>query len=52
MNCARLAAGSTLIGGQKSVETVQAYILLGLYPVPARKWEEDRCWVYLGLAIR
>ncbi|KAI0635754.1 hypothetical protein C8Q77DRAFT_1155518 [Trametes polyzona] len=52
MNCARLAAGSTLIGGQKSVETVQAYILLSLYPVPARKWEEDRCWVYLGLAIR
>ncbi|KAL1949311.1 hypothetical protein VTO73DRAFT_8192 [Trametes versicolor] len=52
MNCARLAAGSTLIGGQKSVETVQAYILLALYPVPARKWEEDRCWVYLGLAIR
>ncbi|KAI9000635.1 hypothetical protein BD414DRAFT_8317 [Trametes punicea] len=52
MDCARLAAGSTLIGGQKSVETVQAYILLSLYPVPARKWEEDRCWVYLGLAIR
>ncbi|CDO74907.1 hypothetical protein BN946_scf184988.g14 [Trametes cinnabarina] len=47
-----VAAGSTLIGGQKSVETVQAYILLSLYPVPARKWEEDRCWVYLGLAIR
>ncbi|TFK93973.1 hypothetical protein K466DRAFT_593952 [Polyporus arcularius HHB13444] len=52
MNCARLAGGSTLIGGQKSVETVAAYILLALYPVPARKWEEDRCWVYLGLAIR
>ncbi|KAI0649349.1 hypothetical protein C8Q79DRAFT_904183 [Trametes meyenii] len=52
MNCARLAAGSTLIGGQKSVETVQAYILLSVYPVPARKWEEDRCWVYIGLAIR
>ncbi|KAH9945337.1 uncharacterized protein BXZ73DRAFT_38492 [Epithele typhae] len=52
MNCARLAAGSTLIGGQKSVETVVAYILLSLYPVPARKWEEDRCWVYLGLAVR
>ena len=52
MNCARLAGGSTLIGGQKSVETVAAYMLLALYPVPARKWEEDRSWVYLGLAIR
>ncbi|KAI0833291.1 hypothetical protein BC628DRAFT_1424797 [Trametes gibbosa] len=52
MDCARLAAGSTLIGGQKSVETVQGYLLLSLYPVPARKWEEDRCWVYLGVAIR
>ena len=52
MNCARLAAGSTLIGGQKSVETVHAYILLSQYPVPARKWEESRCWVYIGLAMR
>ena len=52
MNCARLAGGSTLIGGQKSVETVAAYLLLSLWPVPARKWEEDRGWVYLGLAIR
>ncbi len=52
MNCARLAAGSTLIGGQKSVEIVHAYILLSQYPVPARKWEESRCWVYMGLAMR
>ncbi|OBZ72273.1 Protein priB [Grifola frondosa] len=52
MNCARLAAGTALIGGQKSVEVVQAYILLSLYPVPARNWEDDRCWIYLGLAIR
>ncbi|KAI0683199.1 hypothetical protein C8T65DRAFT_685468 [Cerioporus squamosus] len=34
MTCARLAGGSTLIGGRRA------------------KWEEDRCWVYLGLAIR
>ncbi|KAI0787822.1 hypothetical protein C8Q74DRAFT_1315611 [Fomes fomentarius] len=52
MNCARLAGGSTLIGGQKSVETVAAFLLLSLWPVPARKWEEDRGWVYLGLSIR
>ena len=34
------------------METVAAYLLLALWPVPARKWEEDRGWVYLGLALR
>ncbi|KAH9949980.1 hypothetical protein B0H21DRAFT_832802 [Amylocystis lapponica] len=52
MKYARLAAGTALIGGQKSVEIVEAYILLTLYPAPARRWEEDRSWIYLGLAIR
>ncbi|KDQ57351.1 hypothetical protein JAAARDRAFT_35979 [Jaapia argillacea MUCL 33604] len=52
MNYARLAAGTALISGQKNIEMVQAYILLSLYPVPARRWEEDRGWIYLGLAIR
>ncbi|EMD34175.1 hypothetical protein CERSUDRAFT_159676 [Gelatoporia subvermispora B] len=52
MKYARLAAGTALIGGQKSVEVVQAYILLSLYPVPSQRWEEDRSWIYLGLAIR
>lgn len=49
---AQLAAGTALISGPKNVETVSAYILLSLYPVPMRKWEEDRTWLYLGLAIR
>ncbi len=52
MRYARQAAGEALIGGRKSVEVVQAYILLALYPVPCRRWEDDRSWVYLGLAIR
>ncbi|KZT00764.1 uncharacterized protein LAESUDRAFT_764298 [Laetiporus sulphureus 93-53] len=52
MKYARLAAGTALIGGQKTIEVVQAYILLSLYPVPARRWEEDRSFIYLGLAIR
>jgi hypothetical protein len=52
MHYARLAAGSALIDGLKTVEMVQAYILLSLYPVPARRWECDRRWLYLGLAIR
>ncbi|GJE88589.1 Zn(II)2Cys6 transcription factor [Phanerochaete sordida] len=52
MHFARLAAGTALIGGQKSVDVVHAYILLALYPVPSRKWEDDRSWIYLGVAIR
>lgn len=52
MKYARLAAGTALIGGQKTIEVVQAYILLSLYPVPARRWEDDRSFIYLGLAIR
>jgi hypothetical protein len=52
MYYAQLAAGTALISGHKSVESVSGYILLALYPVPARKWEDDRSWLYLGLAIR
>ncbi|PCH42434.1 hypothetical protein WOLCODRAFT_120564 [Wolfiporia cocos MD-104 SS10] len=52
MKYARLAAGTALIGGQKNIEVVQAYILLSLYPVPAQRWEDDRSFIYLGLAIR
>jgi hypothetical protein len=52
MHYARLAAGTALIGGHKSVDVVHAYILLSLYPVPSRKWEDDRSWIYLGVAIR
>lgn len=52
MHYAQLAAGTALISGPKNIEAVQAYILLSLYPVPARRWEEDRGWLYLGLAIR
>ena len=52
MEYARLAAGSALIHGQKNVDSVHAYILLALYPVPSKKWEDDRVWIYLGVAIR
>ncbi|KAJ7686068.1 hypothetical protein B0H17DRAFT_722358 [Mycena rosella] len=52
MHFAQLAAGTALISGHKSVEYCQGYILMSLYPIPARRWEEDRVWLYLGLAIR
>ena len=52
MHFARHAAANALIDGWKSVELCQAYILLGTYGVPAKRWEEDRGWLYIGLAIR
>ena len=52
MHYAQLAAGTALISGNKNVEMCQAYLLLSLYPVPARKWDDQRTWLYLGLAVR
>jgi hypothetical protein len=52
MPYAQQAAGTTLVTGKKNVEVCIAYILLSLYPVPKRRWDEDRSWIYLGLAIR
>ncbi|KAF7368188.1 hypothetical protein MVEN_00137900 [Mycena venus] len=52
MHFAKHSAATALIDGWKSVELCQAYILMSIYAVPARKWEEDRSWLYAGLAIR
>ena len=52
MHFAKHAAANALITGWKSVELAQAYIILSVYGVPARRWEEDRGWLYTGLAIR
>jgi hypothetical protein len=52
MDSARQEAGAAFLICQKRVEVVQAYYLLSLYPIPARRWEDDRSWIYLGQAIR
>lgn len=52
MHFAKHSAANALIDGWKSVELCQAYILMSIYAVPARKWEEDRSWLYTGLAAR
>jgi hypothetical protein len=49
---ARLEASTALIKGWKSVELCQAYILMAAYCPPAHRWEEDRAWIFTGLAIR
>lgn len=39
--------------GYKSVEIVQAYLILSLWGVgPVERFEQDRTWLLLGLAIR
>ncbi|KAJ7573951.1 fungal-specific transcription factor domain-containing protein [Mycena floridula] len=52
MHFAKHSAQNTLIDGWKSVELCQAYILMSIYAVPARRWEKDQSWLYTGLAIR
>ncbi|KAG6854333.1 hypothetical protein C0991_008228 [Blastosporella zonata] len=52
MEFARDAAGRALIDGSKSVDVCQAYLLMAVYPVPKKKWTEDRSWLLMGVAIR
>ncbi|PFH54414.1 hypothetical protein AMATHDRAFT_53408 [Amanita thiersii Skay4041] len=52
MTFARDAAGRALVDGSKSVEICQAYLLLAVYPVPKKKWTDDRSWILMGVAIR
>lgn len=52
MHFAKHSAANALIDGWKSVELCQAYILMSVYAQPAKRWEEDRSWLYTGLAIR
>jgi hypothetical protein len=52
MHFAKRAAANALVDGGKSVELCQAYILMSIYAVPVPRWEEDRSWLYAGLAIR
>ncbi|KAB5591031.1 Fungal specific transcription factor domain containing protein [Ceratobasidium theobromae] len=52
MHHAKAAAATAITDGWKSLEVCQAYLLLSVYPQPARSWAEDRAWLYLGCAIR
>ncbi|CAE6498442.1 unnamed protein product [Rhizoctonia solani] len=52
MHYAKSAAATAITDGWKSLEVCQAYLLLSIYPQPAKSWAEDRGWLYLGCAIR
>ncbi|KAG9039454.1 hypothetical protein FRB95_010743 [Tulasnella sp. JGI-2019a] len=50
---ARKLAFGVLEQGFKSVEVVQAYIILALWGVgPVERYEQERTWVMLGMALR
>ncbi|CAE6437871.1 unnamed protein product [Rhizoctonia solani] len=52
MQEARNMAGLALTTWSKSIEIVQAFILLATFPPPSKRWDEDRSWLYLGYATR
>ena len=52
MDFARDAAGKGLVEGKQSVDMCQAYLIMAVYPVPKKKWVEDRSWLLMGVAIR
>ncbi|KAJ7470689.1 fungal-specific transcription factor domain-containing protein, partial [Mycena latifolia] len=49
---ARDAASAALIDGSTSVDICQAYLILAVYPIPKKKFVEDRSWLFMGVAIR
>ncbi|KAI0073841.1 hypothetical protein K474DRAFT_134101 [Panus rudis PR-1116 ss-1] len=49
---AKAAAANAFLGGWKTVEMCQAYILLAIFTPPAQRWEEDRHWFFTGIAYR
>ncbi|EIN11967.1 hypothetical protein PUNSTDRAFT_99325 [Punctularia strigosozonata HHB-11173 SS5] len=51
MHFAKNEAANALLYGFKSVELAQAFLIMALYSTPAKRWEEDRGWLYAGLAI-
>lgn len=46
------AAGKALVQGRKTVDECQAFLLVSVYPSPKRKWEDQRGWLYMGIALR
>ncbi|KAI0073211.1 hypothetical protein K474DRAFT_1603752 [Panus rudis PR-1116 ss-1] len=52
IHIAKASAANAFLDGWKTIEMCQAYILMGAYTPPARKWEEDRYWFFTGIAFR
>ncbi|KAJ7156049.1 fungal-specific transcription factor domain-containing protein [Mycena crocata] len=46
------ASAVALIDGFTSVDICQAYLILAVYPIPKKKFVDDRSWLFMGVAIR
>jgi transcriptional regulatory protein LEU3 len=52
MKFAMFEVKQAMTNGLKDVYTCQAYLLIAVYPVPQRRWAEDKSWALMGLAIQ
>jgi transcriptional regulatory protein LEU3 len=52
MQFAKYEAGKALTEPSKSIDIVQGFLLLAVYPEPKRKWSDDRSWLFMGVAFR
>lgn len=52
MHFALNECANALMHGWKCIELAQAFMLLTMYAHPAKRWEEERSYLYGGLAMR
>ena len=52
MEFAKYEARKALTEPSKSIDIVQGFLLLAVYPELKRKWSDDRSWVFMGVAFR
>ena len=52
MEFAKYKARKALTEPSKSIDIVQGFLLLAVYPELKRKWSDDRSWVFMGVAFR
>ncbi|KAJ7632544.1 fungal-specific transcription factor domain-containing protein [Roridomyces roridus] len=46
------AAAVALIHGSIGLDICQAYLILAVYPLPRKKFADDRSWLFMGIAIK
>lgn len=52
MHYAKNECADALMHGPKSIGLAQAFMLLAMYHNPAKRFEEERAYLYAGLATR
>lgn len=52
MALTRKVAFDVVNRGFKSIEIVQGFLLMAMYAQPAERFEEDKTWMYSGIALR